>query len=49
MTVLFCVCLLFGTYIRRFGKDFEEEDKGKVTAFTVALLVIAVVLAFLTD
>ncbi len=49
MTVLFCICMLFGAYVRRFSKDFEEEDRSKVIVFVCALLVIGVVLSFLSN
>lgn len=46
--ILFSFVLLAGTYIRRFDKDFTEEDKQKVLLFILALFAVSILLAFLS-
>ena len=47
--ILFSFVLILGVYIRRFDKDFSEEDKQKVFLFILAIMVVTIGLAFLRD
>ena len=47
--ILFSFVLIIGVYIRRFDKDFSEEDKQKVFLFILAIMVVTIGLAFLRD
>lgn len=49
MTVILCISMMLGAYIRRFSSDFEDDDKSKVVLFISLLIVLAIVIAFLTN
>lgn len=49
MGVILGVLIMLGAYIKRFGSDFEDDDKAKVTVFIVGVAVITIIITFLTN